>query len=839
MTLNAGTAFVDILPKLDGFENTLTRSLTGIIGRASGPLSAASGALTKTLTLPLVGIAGASIAAAEKVEGAYNTIIQRTGATGAMLESLKGSFDTIAAGTGASFATVADVMSNLYQRLGLTGKPLEALTRQFLTLQRVAKDGAPTIDAVSRSFAQWSVTTDRQADYLDKIFVASQKSAVPVNVLLDQLNQFGPTLRGVGFNLDQAIALLGTLGKAGVPIEGVMTGLRRFFANAAKEGKAPAQAFKDLTKEIRDLLAAGKDTEALQVGVKAVGARGAAFVQAIKEGRLNVEDMAKAIAGSDGAIVKTGAATETLGVMFKRFLNQATLALAPIGKVLLPVIMQALRDIFPVIQRGVQAFAGLSPHVRTIIVVVGVVIAALGPLIGVIEAVAGAIGFLISPVGLVVVAVAALAAGVIYAYTHFASFRRVVTAFVDFFVNAFHQLKNLFRLFTSRGEGLGGLGEVIDAIFGNTGRLIRPINTFVSAVRTLFRGTLAVAKVVWSAIGEGFGAVLTAAKVVWAAIGAVISAFVNGPLAFVSEQVKVISKFIGAHWEEISTLTKFYWGIVKTIIEVLWADIVGIVKVALAIIGPAISITWAAVLLAFHTTWDVVSTIVKVAWDLIAGIIRTARDVILTIIGVFLDLVTGHWGKAWKDIKDGVGKLIGDIGPAISKAFTALIDGLGHLLEDLLNFGLNLGKKIIEGLVNAIKNGAKAIAGAVGDVLDHIPGGGIIKKGLSLIGLKAGGFITKPTLAVLGEESRREVVLPLDDRERALNLLSQTDLLRPTGGADRSLETGGTRFAQARSAMLSLEAVPVELSLDGKVISRAIIKFVAKDLKEHKVGVAG
>ena len=42
------------------------------------------------------------------------------------------------------------------------------------------------------------------------------------------------------------------------------------------------------------------------------------------------------------------------------------------------------------------------------------------------SALVAVIGFLVSPIGLVVIAVAALAAGLIYAYTHFEGFRNIV-----------------------------------------------------------------------------------------------------------------------------------------------------------------------------------------------------------------------------------------------------------------------------------------------------------------------------------------------------------------------------------------------------------------------------
>lgn len=114
-----------------------------------------------------------------------------------------------------------------------------------------------------------------------------------------------------------------------------------------------------------------------------------------------------------------------LAIATARAKNAAT----TFGRLLLPYVNKLLNGF----SKMVDWIENLSDTQRKWVLGIAAVAAAIGPVLLIIgmllpglSALIAVIGFLVSPIGLVVIAVAALAAGLIYAYTHFEGFRNIV-----------------------------------------------------------------------------------------------------------------------------------------------------------------------------------------------------------------------------------------------------------------------------------------------------------------------------------------------------------------------------------------------------------------------------
>ena len=91
-------------------------------------------------------------------------------------------------------------------------------------------------------------------------------------------------------------------------------------------------------------------------------------------------------------------------------------------------------------------------------------------------------------------------------------------------------------------------------------------------------------------------------------------------------------------------------------------------------------------------------------------------------------------------------------------------------------------------LVKALISGISSGAGDVAKAIEHlIPGGGLIGKAASVIGLAEGGIVEKPTLAVVGEAGP-EMVVPLSGLDRGEGV---KPLPSSPGSAAGSGMTGG------------------------------------------------
>lgn len=220
---------------------------------------------------------------------------------------------------------------------------------------------------------------------------------------------------------------------------------------------------------------------------------------------------------------------------------------------------------------------------------------------------------------------------------------------------------------------------------------------------------------------------------------------------------------------------------------------------------------------------------VKDHWPLLLGILTGP-------IGLAVVAIVTHWDtikNGFTAVKDWIGDRLRDIAGFFTNTFDGARDKVSTVVEaivgffrdlpgrllgftkDLANAGLEMGKAILQGLVDAIGAGAqfaqdiaKAVGGALHDFIDdkilgalrsglltmahglagvNIPGIGRgfdaasrtiegIVSHLHLPKLGGGGVITEPTLALLGETSRArpEIVAP----ERKLRAIMRDELGR-------------------------------------------------------------
>lgn len=149
----------------------------------------------------------------------------------------------------------------------------------------------------------------------------------------------------------------------------------------------------------------------------------------------------------------------------------------------------------------------------------------------------------------------------------------------------------------------------------------------------------------------------------------------------------------------------------------------------------------------------IIGGIIQIIIAAIGGLVKGFIDALPAIISVFTGIFniianvgklvkaifTGDWGgaiDALKGIFQGFGQAIGGIfsgiWTVISTTIGNILGAIGHLIDGMKNVPL----------VGGILNGGK-------NILSHIPG------------LAAGGVVTGPTLAMIGEGREPEVVLPV------------------------------------------------------------------------------
>ena len=142
----------------------------------------------------------------------------------------------------------------------------------------------------------------------------------------------------------------------------------------------------------------------------------------------------------------------------------------------------------------------------------------------------------------------------------------------------------------------------------------------------------------------------------------------------------------------------------------------------------------------FKTAFTVVAAIIK-------GLLNNATAVVSGLIGVFSGILTylqgvftGNWRQAWEGIK----KIFSSIVDSIKSIFSGAIDWISSKVSGLVN------------LVTSIPDKIQGIKNSIGNISLKVPG------------FATGGIVTSPTLAMVGEGTSAEAILPLDKLPRLM-----------------------------------------------------------------------
>lgn len=373
-------------------------------------ISEVGDSITQKVTAPLAALGGASVAAFVSVDKGMDTIVAKTGASGEALENMKNIAKELATSIPTDFETAGAAVGEVNTRFKLTGDELADLSGQFVKFAKLNNtDVSTSIDAVQAAMAAFGLSTDQAGAYLDTLNAVGQQTGADVNRLSQDMVTNAASFKALGFSASDAANFLGQLSVNGVDSSQVMVGLKKAFVEAAKDGVS----MKDKLAELQNTMAnANSDTEAYAAAMEIFGNRaGPALATAIREGRLSLEALGSSIEDNLGNVDKTFEQTLDPVDEFKMALNNLKVVGADFGKSLLGVVSPAIKKLTSIIQSLQKKWESLSPAQQQTIIKMGLMAAAVGPVVKVIGKLTSGLGFLVSKAGSAVNAIASIAAG--------------------------------------------------------------------------------------------------------------------------------------------------------------------------------------------------------------------------------------------------------------------------------------------------------------------------------------------------------------------------------------------------------------------------------------------
>lgn len=354
--------------------------------------------LTKAVTVPLVGLGTASIAAFKEVDSGLDIVAKKTGATGESLTSLQESAKTMATTLPVSFEEAGNAVGEVNTRFGVTGTELENLTTKFLKFSEVNDtDVSGSVDSVQKIMAAFGLETKDTGKLLDVLTATGQKTGISMDTLESSMIKNAAALSDMGLDAYAAAGFLGSVETSGANTETVMSGLTKALSNANEEGKTLPEALGEF-QGIMNSTASEQDK--LNAAIELFGKKaGPAIYQACKEGSLSFESLSADASEYMGAVEQTFDAVLDPADEFQVALNKVKDAGADIGGTLLEIAAPAIESIGDVAKSAGDWFKSLDDDQQKAVGNIAIALAAGGPVLSALGRLTTGIGNVVTKAG--------------------------------------------------------------------------------------------------------------------------------------------------------------------------------------------------------------------------------------------------------------------------------------------------------------------------------------------------------------------------------------------------------------------------------------------------------
>lgn len=444
------------------------------------------------VTAPIVAAGAAGLAAFSEVDEALDTIITKTGATGDVADSLATSFENVGSNTHLELQTVGEAIGEVNTQFGFMDKKLEDSTNYILQFAEInGTDVSQSAIYARQAIEAYDLSYDDLNKVLDVTTKTSQNTGQAVDSLFDSAIKGAPQIKQLGLSFGEGVTLMGQFEQAGVDGNAALSSLSKATVAYAKDGKSLSEGLGELQDKIKN---ASSETDAINAAAEVFGTKGGPrMADAIRRGTLNLEDLAKIADESQGSVGETFEATLDPIDKSNQAMNNAKLALADVGESvqisLLPFFEMAIDALksfkgwWDSLDQGTKnwiiTLAGIAAVIGPALVVIGTLMSSVTKITAGVKDLAtvwSGLGKLFGLSGgwfaVAVIAIAALVAGLVWAYNNVEWFRNGVNAFFQGVSDIAVEVFNF-------------MGGYISNIFGG---IIQNFQNFFNAGKRIFTG---------------------------------------------------------------------------------------------------------------------------------------------------------------------------------------------------------------------------------------------------------------------------------------------------------------------------------------------------------------
>lgn len=529
-----------------------------------------------------------------------------------------------------------------------------------------------------------------------------------------------------------------------------------------------------------------------------------------------------------------------------------------IAKVVAAVVLlvPALMLLLSPLAVGVGLIAGMQAAFASVWALIGPIVTGLGAMSGTVWLVAGAI--------------VALTAGIIYLWNNHEGFKETVistwnaiksavVSVIDFITPYLQQAYEVMVAYAQ--EKLAQIRQFWEENGQQILQAVQNVWSFITDLITSNMNTIS------TIIDVAMKVVLAVVEYVWNAIKSII----DGAISFITGIIEVFTGLLTGDftlmWEGIKSI---FSGAIDMIVGWMSLTFVGGIRTLLTNLSKTainlIKTKWTTIVNTFKTFGTNAINSAKSMVDSVVNFFKNLLSQAQSIFGTLRTFGASVW-EALKTVvvnaastiyNTGRQKFI-DLFNSVKTTLSNLKTTVSGVAQSIVNFFkninlYNIGKSIVQGLINGIKNMKSLVFSAISSL---IPSGlktaasGLMSS-LGLKGYAKGGIITKPEIAWIGEGGDTEAVIPWNNSQRskdlwyrtgqALGMFDDGTLANTTKSinAAASKLTGTVSYPTAVTASIggtngnsgnvtvTSDTSIADVILDGEKVGRVVAKTVSK-----------
>lgn len=612
--------------------------------KISDKMSSAGQGLTRAVTVP-VGIAGGAIVKlGSDFEASLSNVQAVTGSSAKDMEALKNMAKDLGSTTKFSGQEAADGMAYL----GMAGFDTQQIMKAMPGMLDLAAAGnldlARTADIASNILTGFGLSADKSGHAADVLAYASSNANTDVTQLGEAMKYLAPTAKSLGWGLEESTAAVMALSDAGIQGEQAGAAFGTSLTRLAAPSKQAADLMNDLGLEFFDAEGKMKSLpevmSVLETGLDGMTDKQKAATlstifgaEAYKSWSVLLDKGSDALGENTTALEQAdGKAKEmatTMGDNLQGKFKQLTSVMSGVAYDIYDLLLPSLTKIVEKAIAVVQWFGGLDDSTKKVITVIGLLAAAIGPLLVVLATMVSGLGFAITQFG-------------------------VVIGTVGKVIGIFSKLKTAMSL-----------TKVLPLIMSPAGLIIAGLTALIAVGVLVWKNwdtIKAYAIKIWGAISEWFSTTLESLTTFFSNAWATISDTTSSVLSSVG-------KFFSDTWTSISNATTKAFNAVKDFLVKWGSKLISFFplgKLVLFFIK-----NWEEIKKFLDITMRMIKALMQVAWNFITD------KIITPITNAISNVIT----KTWTSIKDKTSSIFNAVSSVVSSIWTSVYNKISSIVS--------------------------------------------------------------------------------------------------------------------------------------------------------------